>query len=522
MFRSERRAGRHVALIVSAAAVLMVLGACSFPSSNSSDQPTAKLSGAATPSPGVTDPATQPAFAQYYQQHVSWSGCGDGYQCARFMVPLDWSKPAGQTISIAATRLPASGSKLGSLVINPGGPGVSGISYAQAARQVFGTSILRNYDIVGFDPRGIGQSDPVACLPNSQLDQYTSEDSTPDTPSELAESVSEVKRFAAACEKNTGPLLEHVDTISAAKDMDVLRAVLGQSTLTYQGASYGTYLGAWYAELFPWRVGRMVLDGAVDPSISAQAYVDGQAAGFYNTLTAYVKDCQTQSSCPLHGSLAQAVAQVGTMVQRDDTNPLRTDDSSRPLTQALMLTGIAQALYAEQLWPALTQGLKEAMNGTGTGLLALADEYLERDSKGDYGQTISANPAIFCLDAPETRTPEQIEADAARLGQKYGPLGASIAWGALTCSQWPIKAIVPREKLTAEGAAPILVVGTTGDPATPYQWAVGLASQLSSGRLLTWEGTEHTAYHQGSTCIDSDVETYLLNGTLPAAGTRCK
>jgi hypothetical protein len=266
----------------------------------------------------------------------------------------------------------------------------------------------------------------------------------------------------------------------------------------------------------------MVLDGAVDPSISSQQYVDGQAAGFYNTLTAYVKDCQQQSGCPLRGSTAQGVAEVGTMVQRDDTNPLRTDDSRRPLTQALMLTGIAQALYAEQLWPALTQGLKQAMNGQGTVLLALADEYLERDAKGHYGQTIAANPAIFCLDAPETRTPQQIEADAARLGTKYGPLGASIAWGALTCSQWPLKAVVPRQKLAAAGAKPILVVGTTGDPATPYQWAVGLASQLKSGRLLTWEGTEHTAYHQGSTCIDSKVETYLLNGTLPAAGTRCK
>jgi pimeloyl-ACP methyl ester carboxylesterase len=291
--------------------------------------------------------------------------------------------------------------------------------------------------------------------------------------------------------------------------------------LSYHGASYGTYIGAWYAQTFPWRVGRMVLDGAIDPSLTSKEYVAGQAEGFSRALKAFVKDCESQSECPLRGSVDEGVNQIGTVVSRSDSSPLKTDDPKRPLTQSLMITGIAQALYAEQLWPSLTTALTNAMQGDGEGLLRLADAYLERDSKGHYGQTISANPAIFCLDVPETRTPQQISTDAAAVQREFPPLGGAIAWGALSCSQWPLKAVMPREKVSAKGAAPILVLGTVDDPATPYEWAQSLAAQLSSGRLLTWEGSEHTAYHQGSTCIDSKVESYMLTGALPAAGTRC-
>lgn len=196
-----------------------------------------------------------------------------------------------------------------------------------------------------------------------------------------------------------------MDTLSTVKDLDVLRAVLGDEVLSFQGASYGTYIGAWYAQTFPWRVGRMVLDGAIDPSLTAKQYVAGQAEGFSRAMRAYVEDCQSGSDCPLRGSLSDGLTQIGTLVERADATPLRTDDAQRPLTQSLMVTGIAQALYASQLWPQLTEGIDEAMSGNGKSLLALADTYLERDSEGHFGQTMSANPAIFCLDVPETRTP---------------------------------------------------------------------------------------------------------------------
>jgi pimeloyl-ACP methyl ester carboxylesterase len=528
MFFSDRRrltncrpAARM--LILSTVAAALALSSCTFPTSDAqSDPDTVKLPSASSPPAGVKDPATEPEFSKYYQQKVSWTDCGDGFFCTKFTVPLDWKKPAGASIRIAATKLPASGHKIGSMLVNPGGPGVSGISFAKAARQVFGQPLLRSYDIVGFDPRGTGESDPVKCLPDSQLDQYVSADATPDDQAEINAAVDETKRFAAACEQNTGALLDHVDTLSTVRDMDVLRAVVGDNVLTYHGASYGTYIGAWYAQTFPWRVGRMVLDGAIDPSLTSKQYVAGQAEGFSRALKAFVDDCQSQSECPLRGNLQQGLDQIGTLVDRADAAPLKTKDPSRPLTQALMVTGIAQALYATQLWPDLTIGLTKAMSGDGSGLLALADTYLERDSKGHFGETISANPAIFCLDVPETRTPDQIAADAAELQVKFPPLGGSIGWGALSCSQWPLKAVMPREKLSAKGAAPILVLGTIDDPATPYEWAQSLASQLSSGRLLTWEGTVHTAYGQGSTCIDTKVESYMLTGALPAVGTRCK
>jgi pimeloyl-ACP methyl ester carboxylesterase len=517
---SSRRTARILAL--SALALALGLTSCTFPTSDGdSGAKATKLPTGVTAPAGVQDPATDPALKKFYGQTVDWSDCGDDFQCAKVLVPTDWDKPAGKTIQISALRLPAEGTKIGSLLINPGGPGVSGVSYAQVARQAFGRPLLRNYDIVGFDPRGIGHSDPVACLPDSQLDAYVAADTSPDDQGELDAAVADVKRFAASCELNTGPLLSEVDTLSTVRDLDVLRAILGDDVLSYQGASYGTYIGAWYAQTFPWRVGRMVLDGAVDPSLTAEEYVAGQAEGFSRAMRAYVENCQSESDCPLRGSAADGLTQIGTLVERADAAPLKTDDPKRPLTQSLMVTGIAQALYATQLWPQLTTGLSEAMKGDGKALLELADTYLERDSEGRFGQTMAANPAIFCLDVPEPRTPAQIAEDAAELQRKFPPLGGAIGWGALSCSQWPIKAVMPREKLAAEGAAPILVLGTVDDPATPYEWAQGLASQLSSGRLLTWEGTVHTAYNQGNDCIDDKVENYLLTGTAPAEGTRC-
>jgi pimeloyl-ACP methyl ester carboxylesterase len=303
--------------------------------------------------------------------------------------------------------------------------------------------------------------------------------------------------------------------------MDVLRAALGEKTLAYFGASYGTYIGAWYAQLFPWRVGRLALDGAVDPSLTQAQYIDGQAQGFTSALRAFISDCQSQKGCPLRGSLADGLNQIGLMVDAADESPLRTD-LGRELTQNLMVTGIAQGLYDDGYDPILTTGIEKALSGDGTDLLRLADAYYQRDEKGRYGTTVTSNPAIYCLDVPEKRTPAQIETDADALGRKYPPLGASLGWGALGCAEWPVPAVVPREKLAAKGAAPILVIGTTGDPATPYAWAESLASQLSSGRLLTWEGDVHTAYNRGNRCVDDAVERYLLSGALPATGTRCR
>jgi len=522
MSQPKRRTVRVLARrLAPVALVLVALSGCTFVGGGTPAGTPAPPTADGDPPAGVKDPAADPALARFYGQRLSWRDCGDGYECSDLTVPLDWSQPAGQTLEVAVTRLPASGDRIGSLVINPGGPGVSGIQYAQVARQAFGRDVLQHLDIVGFDPRGVGASDPVECMPDSQMDAYVAADSTPDNAAEITSIVSMARQFGDACVSNTGPLIRHVDTLSVARDMDVLRAALGERVLMYHGASYGTFLGAWYAQTFPWRVGRMVLDGAVDPALGSEAYVRGQAQGFYRALNAYIADCLDRAGCPLRGTQQQALGQVGTMLARADSVPLRTR-SGRLLTQSLMATGIAQALYSEQLWPELTSSLKAALAGDGTGLLALADLYLERDAHGHYGQVLAANPAIYCLDSKESRTPQQIAVDAAQLQRMYPPLGSTAGWGALGCAEWPVKAVLSPQRLTARGAAPILVVGTVDDPATPYEWAQALASQLSSGRLLTWEGHQHTAYHQGSQCIDDAVEAYLLAGTLPPAGTRCQ
>jgi pimeloyl-ACP methyl ester carboxylesterase len=509
------------AVLPVAVAVLIALSGCVGPSGVSNNIPAASpmptLSG-----PAAADPATAPEVARFYGQKLSWSGCGGGFRCAKVTVPVDWAQPAGPTIQLAVKRLPSSGTKIGSMLINPGGPGVSGLSFVDQAREQFGRPVRDAYDIVGWDPRGVGQSAPIDCYTTAQADQYVAVDATPDNPAEVVALQAAGRDLGVACQRKVGPLLGHVDTLSTVKDMDLLRAVLGDSRLSYYGASYGTFLGAWYAQEFPWRVGRLVLDGAVDPSLTTDQYAAGQAEGFYRGLRAFIADCLPRRECPLRGSVDDGIDQLGKLIAAADQHPLRTmDKSGRKLTESLFLVGVAMAMYLDQLWPTLVKGLTEATQGDGSTLLSLADLYYERDNPKAYTETLAANAAIYCLDHPDNDTAVEVKALADTLQKKYPPQGAAMGWGVIGCSQWPIKAVMKPQRLTAPGAAPILVVGTTGDPATPYEWAKSLASQLSSGRLLTWDGSGHTAYGQGSTCVARVVESYLVAGVVPARDTTC-
>ncbi len=499
-------------------AALLVAGCVSSPSGAGDPLPKSVPSPKTVPA-GRTDPATDPSLSRFYGQRLDWRDCQDKLQCARLTVPQDWSTPSGATIGIAVYRARGSGQRLGSLVFNPGGPGVAVEQYIANASAAIGKSLLQHFDFVGFDPRGVGGSEQIHCLDDKAMDAFLAEDATPDNPAEVSAAISQQQSFAAACQTGAGALFTHVDTLSVVKDMDVLRQALHDDVLTYYGASYGTFIGAWYAQTFPWRVGRMFLDGAVDPSLTSQQYIEGQAQGFDRMLRAYISDCQGEPACPLRGTLDQGLAQLGRMIDATDTRPLHT--RGRPLTQSLMLTGITMGMYDQTLWPLLTVGLTEALSGEGTTLLRLADIYLERDKDGHYGGVFSSYQPIYCLDHAETRPLSAIEADAESLTVRYPPLGAVAGWSGLGCAVWPVKAVLSPQRLTAEGAAPILVAGTVGDPATPYAWAQALASQLSSGHLLTWESEGHTAFRRGSVCIDDAVNAYLVSGTLPAEGTRC-
>jgi pimeloyl-ACP methyl ester carboxylesterase len=501
------------------AAVLALAGCTSAGSGQDVGDPAPVTVSGSAPT-GRADPATSPALAAFYGQKVSWSACGDGFECAKVTTPVDWKKPDSGTFQLAVVRRRATGNRLGSLLINPGGPGVGGAGWVRQTAGSFDGALKSAYDLVGWDPRGTGDSAPVRCLSDRQLDAYYATDATPDDAGEEGTLVREQRHFADACQANTGEILGHLDTVSTVHDMDLLRAVLGDKVLSYYGASYGTYLGAWYAQEFPWRVGRFVLDGAVDPSLTSAEYVAGQSLGFSRAVRSYVRDCLSQDGCPLTGNVEDGLAQISTLLQKADASPLPTS-SGRTLNQTLMATGMAFGMYEQALWPTVTRAITQAMRGDGTTLLAMSDTYLKRDANGHYGQDTTSYSPIYCLDHPETRSVTQIGDQAAQLQKQYPPLGDFIGWGQTSCQVWPLPGVTPRQKITAQGAQPILVVGTTDDPATPYEWAKSLASQLSSGRLLTREGQGHAAYRQGNECIDLGIDRYLVHGTLPKDDTVC-
>ncbi|MFE0702542.1 alpha/beta hydrolase [Streptomyces sp. NPDC058872] len=478
-----------------------------------------------SPAAGLSAPSSG-ALKKYYGQTLKWRDCGvEGFQCATLRAPLDYAKPDGEEIELAVSRVRATGpgKRLGSLLVNPGGPGGSAVGYLQGYAGIgYPAPVRARYDMVAVDPRGVARSAPVECLTGAQMDAYTQVDQTPDDPAEVDALSTAFKEFAAGCEKRSGKVLPHVSTVDAARDMDVLRAVLGDAKLSYVGASYGTFLGATYAELFPDRVGRLVLDGAMDPSLSALDLNRDQTGGFETSFRAFAADCIRQPDCPLGtGSVAAAGEALKKFFRDVDAEPVPTGES-RELGESLATIGVIAAMYDEGAWPQLREALTRAMNGEGSGLLALADSYYEREADGTYANLMSANAAVNCLDLPPAFSSAAEVSKAVPSFEKASPVfGEGLAWAALNCTYWPAPATGRPHRITAEGAAPILVVGTTRDPATPYRWARSLAEQLSSGTLLTYEGDGHTAYGRGSDCIDTAINAYLLEGTPPEDGKRC-
>ncbi|MFJ8011623.1 alpha/beta hydrolase [Streptomyces sp. NPDC096339] len=484
----------------------------------------ASSTGPSAARPSVDEAALRP----YYEQKLSWRDCGvPGFECATMKAPLDYADPgSGQDVDIAVARRKATGpgKRLGSLVVNPGGPGGSGIGYLQAYAGIgYPAPVRARYDMVSFDPRGVDRSSPVECLTGPEMDKYTQVDQTPDTPAERAALVTAFKEFAAGCEKRSQRVLPHVSTVEAARDMDLLRAVLGDEKLNYVGASYGTFLGATYADLFPDRVGRLVLDGAMDPSRNALDLNRDQTAGFETAFASFAKDCAKQPDCPLgKGDVSAMAERLKEFFRKVDAQPAPTGDASRPLGESLATTGVIAALYDESAWPQLRESLTAAMNGDGAGLLALADSYYEREPNGKYANLMFANAAVNCLDQPPAFSgPEAVDTALPSFEKASPVFGAGLAWASLNCAYWPVKATGTAKRLAAKGAPPIVVVGTIRDPATPYKWAQALADQLDSGTLLTYDGDGHTAYGRGSDCIDTSINTYLLEGKPPTNGKKC-
>lgn len=502
---------------------VLVVGACSTPEESKLQ---VNLSSPATESPAPSAHAktsgAPKGFEKYYKQSITWTSCGDNYDCATVTAPTDWSDKSSAPISLALQRLHATGERQGSLFINPGGPGASGTEFVTYAQYLFGDDVLSAYDIIGFDPRGTGRSTAIRCYDNAHWDQFISS-SFPTTSAGLTQAVAAATSFGAACKAGTGDLLGHVDTVSAARDLDMLRAVVGETRLDYLGYSYGTQLGSTYAALFPGNVGRMVLDGAIDPNISAAGQTLGQAKGFESALHSYVENCQSGADCPLQGSVDEGMATVGKLLDGLLAVPMTTSDAARPLTQTLGVLGVIYPLYSEPLWPTLTSALASALNDNdGSGLLANADAYNSREADGTFTDNSGqAFIAISCLEPRQSSDPAVMAREAEALTSAAPTMGRFLSYGGVTCANWPEPVVKRDFDTSAPGAAPIVVVGTTGDPATPYVWAQGLASTLSSGVLVTYDGEGHGAYGSSNDCILNTVGDYLVKGVIPEADTQC-
>ncbi|MEU9634934.1 alpha/beta hydrolase [Streptomyces tendae] len=516
------------------AAALLATACSAGGASTSAGSPAARAVGSTEAATAALTPlpqATPSELSPYYEQKLAWRDCGvPGFQCATMKAPLDYAKPGEGDVRLAVARKKATGpgKRLGSLLVNPGGPGGSAIGYLQQYAGIgYPAKVRAQYDMVAVDPRGVARSEPVECLDGPEMDAYTQTDVTPDDAGETDELVDAYKEFAEGCGADAPKLLRHVSTVEAARDMDVLRAVLGDEKLTYVGASYGTFLGATYAGLFPDRTGRLVLDGAMDPSLPARRLNLEQTEGFETAFQSFAKDCVRQPDCPL-GDKNTAPDQVGKNLKSFfddlDTKPLPAGDADgRKLTESLATTGVIAAMYDEGAWQQLRESLTSAIKEKdGAGLLILSDSYYEREADGGYSNLMFANAAVNCLDLPAAfSSPDEVR-DALPEFEKASPVfGEGLAWSSLNCAYWPVKPTGEPHRIEAAGATPIVVVGTTRDPATPYRWAEALSAQLASGHLLTYEGDGHTAYGRGSTCIDSAINTYLLRGTAPEDGKRC-
>lgn len=511
-------------VLVTVAAV--ALAGCSvLPWAQDAEQPTTITDDIGRPT--ASGPPENPEASPVYEQSVSWRTCGD-LECATIEVPVDWSEPDGATISLEMSRRPADDqdARIGSLLINPGGPGGSGIDLVENVDTFASAELMAHYDIVGFDPRGVGESSPIDCGDGETLDAYYIQDFLVETQGDLDRARARNQEFAENCRELSGRLIQNVDTVSAARDMDVMRAVLGDDTMHFLGFSYGTQLGATYAELYPQNVGRMVLDGAVDVLLDPIEQSLQQAAGFESALTSFLEWCVARDSCELNSDVETARRQVAEIARNALEEPYPSE-AGTPVNGNLMIYGIVVTLYDEANWEYLELALNEVLTlETARIFYSLGNFYLDRDEQtGEWkGNSGVAFTAISCLDsgAVEDEWTIKDQRDFARDVEAVAPTFGWWFAGSGGCEGWPYAAdeVVTDLDAAAEAANPILVIGTTNDPATPYKWAEALAADLGAP-LLTYTGEGHTAYGRSNPCVTDVVDAYLVDGVVPEDGVQC-
>ena len=512
--------------------------ATSAAAGTSNSQNKVTVAHAADPLPG------KPTKEQFYSQPLNWRQCEaseitstgvsaprdiDKYQCASLTAPLDWENLDGNQITLALAVHRGDQSEGKALFYNLGGPG--GASVSSITSQVttsLGTGLVSDFDIVALDPRGVGASTPVRCRTDEERDGDAAGTRNPidpnASPAEMIKLAEDTSRdLAKGCQDLSGDIFKHIDTVNASKDFDMVRALLGQEKFNYLGYSYGTFLGATYAEQFPGNVGHMVLDGALDPSVSGDELSAMQMRGFEASLRHWVEDCQAARNCPLKGDADAGMKQMKNFFDRLYNTPLQTSDPNRPLTHDLAMSAVVGLLYSMQTYSILTQGMQQALNSEdGSTLLYVADLLSERNKDGSYSSnSMDAIVAINSLDYEPVGDAAQWEKDATALKQELMIFGDLAGYTSASLEGWPTTH-AKRHAIKAEGAAPIMVVGTTHDPATPYVMSQNLAKQLSSGVLVTWDGWNHTAYSKnGSKCVATAVEGYFLRNVVPSADLQC-
>lgn len=477
------------------------------------------LASAGTPASAATTAAALPLGAV---TPMAWHPCGAGFQCGTLTVPLDPEAPTGSTLDLAVVRTRARHPKLriGSLVFNPGGPGAPAVAFLRGIAATLPAALRDRFDLVAFDPRGVGRSHPVEC--EGTLDPLFDQSFEPTTTESRTALVGAVTSLATACAARSGALLSHVSTVDAVHDLERLRRALGDAKLSFVGYSYGTFLGASYAHAYPDRVRAFVLDSPVDPTMTAAEVTLGQARGFEHALDDFLADCSKRPGCAFHHD-GDAEGAYDDLRSRAARAPLPADRADgRGLDQTRFDAAVLQELYfGRAVWPALADALSAADRGDASSLLRMADAYVGRDANGRDDRVLEAFWAVTCLDGPVIGDVDAARALERRAVTAAPRLGAFIVNNSLPCSVWPVPPIAAPGQLTAPGAPPILVVGTTEDPATPLVQARALSRALRRGRLLVAEGERHTSFLVGNRCVDHAVTRYLVELRLPALHHRC-
>lgn len=520
--------------LTAAAATLGLLVACTTTAGGHGVQGSSAPPGSATPTTSTSGSAPSPGASTLDLTdcasliNLSAAGIPEqrrqklNFDCGRVQVPVDYAKPNGATMPVAVIRIRHHDQpdRIGSLLVNPGGPGASGFFLAISLAASLPDDILQHFDLVGFDPRGVGLSAPIRCESDKDETQALALNVDVRTVAGLTQAKNVAENFVAGCRAKYGPKLEHYNTVETAKDMDRIRAAVGDDKLNYLGFSYGTELGAVYAHLFPQRIRVAVLDGAVDPQTTGDAIksAEQQIGGFESSLDQFAADCATRSPCNTLGNVRAAIT---ALVKKADATPIQSsrNGETRKATGGNVLYAVLYSLYSKQLWPRLATALTDAQHGDAKGLFELDDGYSERDTDGHYSNILDVFQTVSCNDQRSDPTDAEIKQAAARWATQFPMFGLWSAASLFQCQSWP-KHRHPIPPETAPRSKPILVVGNLHDPATPYAGAVNLAKTLGTGVLLSWDGEGHTSYGQ-SDCIDEKVDAYLINATVPAPNTTC-